>query len=204
MAALFPDLLWIVFAYTGVEHVAIKPGITAVNALDLYDFPYSHSLLTNVVWAAAFAALYFLLRRYKLGAWVIFAAVLSHWLLDFISHRPDMPLAPGGHTLVGLGLWDSRFATFIVEGGMLLVAIILYVRATRPVRRAGIYGFWIMLALLTALWLLSLRGTPPPNLTAVKIGNMVMFAITLVWAYWIDSVRRAPAASVEDAKAAAP
>lgn len=192
LAALFSDVLWIFFAYAGLEHVAIKPGITAVNALDLYDIAFSHSLATNVVWAAAFAGLYFLVRRYWRGAWVIFAVVISHWLLDFVSHRPDMPLAPGGHTVLGLGLWNHRLATFVVEGGIWLLGIIFYLRTTRPSNRAGSYGFWIMVTLLSALWAVSLRGTPPPNLTAVKTVNSVMFAITLAWAYWMNRVRPAP------------
>jgi hypothetical protein len=204
LAALLSDTLWIVFIYAGVEHVAIKPGITAVNALDLYDFPYSHSLLANVVWAVFFAGVYFLLRRDKRATGVILAAVISHWLLDFISHRPDMPLAPGVHKLLGLGLWYSRSATLLVEGCIWLAGVILYIRSTRPTRRVGTYGFWIMVSLITALWLLSLRGDPPPNLDAVIITNMVMFAITLAWAYWIDTVRTVNAAGVENAKAAIP
>lgn len=191
VAALFPDVLWIIFAYAGLEHVAIKPGVTVVNALDLYDIPLSHSLLMDVVWAAIFAGVYFGFRRYSRGAGVVFAAVLSHWLLDFIAHRPDMPLAPGVHAVFGLGLWNSRVATFAVEGGLWVAGIILYLRTTRPVSRAGFYGFWIMVVLLTTLWKLSLRGAPPPSLEAMKIGNLLIFAITLAWAYWMDRVRPA-------------
>jgi hypothetical protein len=202
LAALFPDVLWIIFAYAGVEHIAIKPGITAVNALELYDFPFSHSLLMDVFWAAALASLYFGLRRYSRGAWVVGAAALSHWLLDLVAHRPDMPLAPGVHAVFGIGLWNSRFATFIVEGGMWFAGIILYLRATRPASRGGTYGFWIMVVPLTALWLLSLRGTPPPSLEAVEIVNLLMFVITLAWAYWIDRIRPVRAANAEGAAAA--
>jgi hypothetical protein len=115
-----------------------------------------------------------------------------------------MPLAPGVHKLLGLGLWYSRSATLLVEGCIWLAGVILYIRSTRPTRRVGTYGFWIMVSLITALWLLSLRGDPPPNLDAVIITNMVMFAITLAWAYWIDTVRTVNAAGVENAKAAIP
>ena len=56
---------------------------------------YSHSLLMVALWAALFASAYYFGRRYRRGAWLLFAAVLSHWPLDALSHRPDMPLAPG-------------------------------------------------------------------------------------------------------------
>jgi membrane-bound metal-dependent hydrolase YbcI (DUF457 family) len=201
LATLFPDVLWIVFAYAGVEQITIRPGITAVNALDLYDIAFSHSLLADLVWAAAFAGLYFLARGYRRGAWVVFAIVLSHWLLDFVSHRPDMPLAPGVHTVRGLGLWNSRLATFVVEGGLWLAVVILYLRTTGPAKSAGKHRFWIMVVLLTVLWLLNLQGAAPPNLNAVKIGNSVMFFITQTWAYWMDRVRPARP-SGEDAQLA--
>lgn len=195
LAALLADVLWIAFAFIGLEHVAIKPGITAVNALDLVDIGFSHSLAMDTVWAALLAGIYFLLRRYRRGAWIVFALVLSHWLLDFVSHRPDMPLVPGGHHVFGLGLWNSRLATFLAEGGLWVAGIILFVRATRPVNRAGTYVFWIMAALLTALWLLSLNGAPPPSLAAVRMVNLILFTIVLAWAYWMERLR--PATSSE-------
>ena len=80
---------------------------------------------------------------------MLFVAVLSHWLLDFVAHPPDMPLAPGMHKEFGLGLWTSLPATLIVEGGFWLLAILLYVRATHAKKRLGIYAFWIVIPLLT-------------------------------------------------------
>src|SRR5580704_5136121 len=79
------------------------------------EIPYSHSLLMTTIWAALFAAAYFARRRYPRGAWLLFGAVLSHWVLDVISHRPDMRLAPGVTSAFGLGLWNSLPATLIVE-----------------------------------------------------------------------------------------
>jgi membrane-bound metal-dependent hydrolase YbcI (DUF457 family) len=96
-AALLADLLVFVFVAVGIEHITIRAGITRVNALNLYDFAWSHSLVMDVVWGALLAAAYFLTRRYERGACVLFAAVVSHWVLDWASHRPDMPLAPGFH-----------------------------------------------------------------------------------------------------------
>ena len=190
LAAAFSDVLWILFFPLGIEQVVIQPGIMVANSLDLVYIPFSHSLLMDVVWGGLFAAIYFLLRRDSRGAWILFAAVLSHWALDWATHRPDMPLAPGIDLRFGLGLWNSRLATFVVEGTLWFGAIILYVRATRPVSRSGVYAFWTMIVLLTALWLLSLGGAPPPSLRSLAIVNTFFFAIVETWAFWMNRMRR--------------
>ena len=102
-AAEFVDLLWPVLLLLGVEHVAIAPGITRMSPLDLTDYPISNSLLMSVIWAVLVGGIYFAVRRYAAGAWVVGLMVLSHWFLDFIAHRADMPLAPGIHKYYGLG-----------------------------------------------------------------------------------------------------
>ena len=104
IAAQLPDVLWSVFLITRMEQARIVPGITRASPLDLYDFPISHSLLMDFVWAGLFAGTYFVLRQYLQGACVLMLAVLSHWVLDWLSHRPDMPLAPGMQSKYGLGI----------------------------------------------------------------------------------------------------
>lgn len=189
LAALFPDLLFSVFLLAGIEHVAIQPGITAVNPLDLYDIPLSHSLLMDAFWGAALAAVYFWRRRDRRGAWVVFAAVLSHWLLDWVSHRPDMPLAPGVARYFGLGLWHFVWATFVVEGLLWAASILLYARITKAKSRAGVLGFWSMIVVLSALWIVSLGGAPPPSVLAVGIVNSILCLLALAWAYWVNRLR---------------
>jgi hypothetical protein len=96
LAAEFVDALWPIFLMAGIEHVRIAPGITRVSPLGFYDYPISHSLVTVIGWAAGFGIVYFALRRYASGAWVAAALVLSHWFLDALVHRPDMPVTPPG------------------------------------------------------------------------------------------------------------
>ncbi len=138
LAAALSDVLWIIFFVTGIEQVFIQPGIMVANSLNLVYIPFSHSLLMDAVWGSLFAAVYFLLRKDTRGAWVLFAAVVSHWILDVATHRPDMPLAPGIDVRFGLGLWNSRAATFIVEGGLWFGALISYARSTLAGRRSGL------------------------------------------------------------------
>src|ERR1044071_850108 len=157
MASMLPDLLWPIFSTAGIEYVAEEPG---AQGNTIFDVAISHSLLMVAIWAALFAGAYFLRRHYSRGAWVLFVAVLSHWILDSISHKHA--LAPGVRRHVGLELWHSIPATIIVEGGFWLLAIILYVRATRANKRAGVYAFWPVVALLTFAWVSNFRKGPPP------------------------------------------
>lgn len=169
LASMLPDLLWGIFMLAGIEHVQFRQVRGAGNYFAASEFAYSHSLLMDTIWAAALAGTYFGRRGYPRGAWLLFAVVLSHWVLDVASHRPDMTLAPGVHKFLGLGLWTSIPATLIVEGGMWLAAIVVYVRATRPRNLAGTYIFWSVVALLTLAWYNNIAGPPPPNASAAGI-----------------------------------
>jgi membrane-bound metal-dependent hydrolase YbcI (DUF457 family) len=184
LAALLPDLLWCVLLLAGIERVEIGPGRGAANYLAASDIAFSHSLLMDATWGALLAGAYFWARRYAWGAWMLFAAVVSHWLLDFVAHRPDMALAPGVHRYFGLGLWNSVTATVIVEGGIWLFAIVVYVRATRPRSRAGWCVFWIPAVLLTLAWHGNIAGPPPPSARAMAVTSLIFFACVVAWAYW--------------------
>lgn len=192
LAAFLADLVTFPLLIAGVEHFESVPG-AELNRTIGRDIVYSHSLLMNVIWGALFAAAYFLRRRYRRGAWLLFAVVVSHWLLDSISHRPDMALAPGVHQVFGLGLWNSLPATLIVEGGFWLFAIIIYVRATRPTGRAGVYAFWAGVALLTLVWYGNIRAGMDPNPVKAGVAGLIAFALMVAWAYWINRLRPARA-----------
>lgn len=183
LAALLADVLFLVFLALGVEHVAIQPGITRTNALDLYDIALSHSLLMDVIWGALLASVYMVARSGRRGrtrgAWVLLIAVLSHWLLDWLSHRPDMPLAPGAHRMFGLGLYNSPLGMLLVEGGLWIAGLAIYARTTRARGWGGRLALWIGVALLSALWLLSFNGAPPPSLRVFIVVDLVMFPVLL-------------------------
>ena len=188
LATQFADFIWPIFLVLGIEQVRIAPGITVVTPLDFVHYPWSHSLLTDAIWALLFAGIYFAVRRYPRGALVVAIGVLSHWVLDWISHRPDMPLTPHSSTLLGLGLWYSRAATIMVELPIYLFGLSIYLRATRAKDRTGVYAFWAFIILLFAIWANSLSGSPPPSLTALKAVALSQW-ILLPWAYWIDCHR---------------
>jgi len=108
---------------------------------------------------------------------VIFVAVLSHWVLDFVSHPPDMPLAPGIDKRLGLGLWNSIPATIIVEGLLWLAAIVLYLRATQTQNRTGTLVFWITIIVLTLAWLNNISAPPPSDPSVIGISSLIYFSL---------------------------
>jgi hypothetical protein len=194
LAAQFIDLLWPSLLVLGLETVAIAPGITVVTPLDFTSNPWSHSLLAVLVWASLFAAAYYLLRRYPKGAWICGAAVLSHWGLDLLTHRPDLPLAPGASTRVGLGLWNSLSATLIVELGIFAIGVWLYLRSTRSLDRTGTVALWSLVGFLLIVYFSNLFGPPPPSVTALAWVGQAQWLL-VIWAFWIDRHR---ASNVED------
>lgn len=189
LASMLADLLWCILMFAGIEHVRFKSGIGAANYLEASDIAISHSLLMDGVWATLLAAAYFLKRRSPRGAWIIFGVVLSHWLLDWISHRPDMPISPGVHRYFGLGLWSSVPATVLIEGGFWALAVILYDRATHPKRRTGAYAYWTVVAVLTLAWYNNLAGPPPRNPQTAPLTSLVFFSLAVTWAYWMNRSR---------------
>ncbi len=188
LAAQFLDLLWPILVLAGIEHVRIDPGNTPLTPLDFYDYPVSHSLLTALAWGAALGLLYAAVQRYPRGGWFVAIAVASHWVLDVVSHRPDMPLAPGLHTYIGLGLWYSVPATIIVELALFAAGVYLYTRTTIAKDRTGRYAFWGLVLFLAIVYVLDLTSPPPPSDRAVAWGALLAW-LFVPWGYWIDRHR---------------
>ena len=188
LGAVLADLLVFIFLIAGIEHFSVLADVKRNQFLG-YDIVYSHSLLMDGVWGALFAGVWFVRRRNVRGAVVLFAAVISHWVLDVISHRPDMRLAPGTDWMLGLGLWNSLLATVIVEGGFWLLAVVLYVRLTRVRARAGVYVFWIGVVLWTLAWWGNITQGIEPNPVKAGIGGLILFTLIVAWAYWTNRLR---------------
>ncbi|HEX6732757.1 MAG TPA: hypothetical protein VF074_22245 [Pyrinomonadaceae bacterium] len=191
LAAMLADFLWCVFMLAGAEQVQFKTVPGAANYFEPLNIAWSHSLVMDVIWATLFAAAYFLWRRNTSAAGLLFVIVLSHWPLDVIAHRPDMPLAPVVESQFGLGLWTNIPATIIVEGGLWLLGVILYIRTTKSKRRFGPYVFWGVVLLLTLLWYNNIAGPPPPDPRIAPLFSLVYFSLVVAWAYWMNRLRPA-------------
>lgn len=187
-AAYALDLLWPLFLVAGIEHVRIDPGNTAFTALAFDSYPWSHSLLMVMVWGLAGAVLARTLGTGRRGQIVIFVLVLSHWALDAISHRPDVPLWPGRSPMVGLGLWNSIAATLVIEGLLFAAGVVLYLRATPTRSRAGTLGFLALIVLQLAIWVSQPFGPPPPDTRTLAWAGMALWLFP-VWGWFIDTRR---------------
>src|SRR4051812_47070463 len=170
-AAQFPDLLWPYLLLFGVERVSIVPGDTAFTPLRFDSYPISHSLVTVAGWGLLFAGVHWWRRRQARAAALLGLLVVSHWILDWVTHRPDLPIAPGLPLKVGLGLWNSVAGTLAVEATLFLACVWLYLRDTRPRDVTGRYAMASFLALLVVIYLGAGFGPPPPSARAVAIST---------------------------------
>jgi len=170
-----PDAIWPYLLLAGVEHVTIAPGDTAMTPLRFDHYPWSHSLVTVVLWGALAWGLARLAGLAGRAAFLLLPLALSHWVLDVVSHRPDMPVLPVGGPLLGLGLWNSRLWTLIVELGLYAAAVYVYARG----RRLGA-GFWLLSLVLFLTYVANVVGPPPPRVEAI-IAPMILIVPLLWW-----------------------
>ncbi len=185
------DVAWALLVLLGVEKVRIVPGVTASNPLDLYYMPYTHSLVAAIFWSVAAAVVVGLLRR--LATWFaalwIGVAVFSHWVLDFLVHRPDMPLYDDTMK-VGLGLWNYPVIAFSLEAGLLFGGMILYLRTTTPINAVGRIGPPAFGILMLAIQGYVFFGPPPVSPTAAALTLLVSYAVFAAVAQWLGRQRK--------------
>lgn len=188
-APIFLDLIWPVFLLLNLEQVKIEPGNTALTPFNFVSYPISHSLVGALGWSVLFALLYFSFSKQWQSAIVIGAGVLSHWVLDAIVHRPDLPLYPGDPDMVGLGLWNSIPGTLLVEGLLFLAGTGIYWRITHANDRIGSIGFWSFTIFLLLVYIANVVGPPPESVNALAGFALIMWIFPF-WAAFFDSHRR--------------
>jgi hypothetical protein len=183
LASQFIDHLWPLFVAAGIERVAIVPGITAFTPLDFLYYPWTHSLAMAIVWGLGLGSLVFAFRREAREAVIVAALVPGHWLLDLLSHRADLALAPGTEGLFGLGLWNSIPATMIVELSLFAAGIVLYLRATPDASRRSRLIVGSLIVFLLVIYAGNSFGPPPPNVEMIGIAGNALWLVIL-WAWW--------------------
>jgi hypothetical protein len=186
IAVQLADVFWSVFVWTGVERVRIVPGITASNPLDLYYMPYTHSLLAAVLWSLGAYVAYRLWRKGgggKKAAMLVAMAVFSHWVLDFVVHRPDLPLWDD-MAKVGLGLWNYPAVAFVLEAGLMFAGLVWYLTSTQALSTLGRYGMLVFGVLMLVVHSMAFFGSPPtsPAMAAgMALGSYVVLAAVAGW-----------------------
>jgi hypothetical protein len=187
-AAQFADLLWPVLLLLGIEQVRIVPGILPASPFDFTSYPISHSLVAQLGWGALLGLIYFAIRRNGRSAMLVGGLVPTHWVLDFIAHRPDMPIYPGGPKY-GLGMWNSIPLTISVEYVLFAAGIALYVSTTRAKDTAVNLALWSLVGLLGVVYPASMFGPPPPSVQALAWSAIAIW-LTVPWAAWADRHRQ--------------
>jgi hypothetical protein len=190
-APILLDLLWPIFLLLGWEHVSVEPNKNPFLRFAFDSYPISHGLLAVLGWATLFAALYYGFTRYGTGAIVIWLGVASHWVLDYIVHRPDLPFYAGGSRLVGLGLWNHRWAAIAVEAVLFGAGVWLYHRQTKARDKIGEYAFWGFVIFLLLAYAAAAFGPPPPESVRKLAIVTLCTALLIPWAWWFDSHREA-------------
>ena len=199
LACQFADLLWPTLVLLGIEIVEVDPGNTLMTPLNFVSYPYSHSLVALVGWSALFALAYRAIRGWHPVAIATIAAlVFSHYLLDVITHRPDMPITLTGSRRLGLGLWNYPGTELAIESVMFIAGTTIYMSATRARDRIGRAGLYGLIVVLVAVFFAALYGPPPPNPATVAIGGHLAWLFVL-WAYWVDRHRVGTVRRTKDA-----
>ena len=182
------DVFWSVFVLSGFEKVRIAPGITASNPLDLYYMPYTHSLVAALLWSLAAYVAYRSIRAFGAShraALLVALAVFSHWVLDLVVHRPDLPLYDNT-AKVGLGLWNYPALAFLLEVAVLFGGMLLYLRSTTATTPLGRYGMPVFGVVMLAVQAFVFFGPPPSSDQAAAITAIGSYAVFAVVAGWLE------------------
>lgn len=196
IAAQFLDLLWPTLLLFDLEHVRIDPGNTAVTPLDFYDYPITHSLLMVVGWGVLFGGLVWLIMRKWVYGFVVFICVVSHWFLDLIVHRPDLPLSPGSE-VVGLGLWNYPIVAFVVELAFFGVCVYVYYQQTQAKDKTGKYLLAFLIGFLLLIQVGNYVGPAPEDVASIAWAGHLQW-IFVILAFVVDRHRTAKAAKLGD------
>lgn len=185
LAAQFLDLLWPTFLLLRWETVEIDPGNTVMTPLNFINYPYTHSLVMAFCWAGLFSLIYYLSKKNSSAALLLGICVLSHWILDLLVHRPDLPVFPGESVKLGIGLWNHPLIATILEAAIFISAVWWYVSTSKAKNKKGKYILWSLILFLVIIQVMNMLGPPPPDVKSIAIAGHLQW-LFVFWAYWTD------------------
>ena len=193
------DFAFVFFILLGIEHMRIVPGFTESTSFDLYDIPYSHSLLASILWAVGtyLVVRYLFLKNSDKSeaeksrtSLILRIAVISHYGLDFLVHTPDLLLIPGIDFKIGLGLWNFIIIAVALELSFLLIGSLIYFKSTESESTSvGKYGMFLFIAFLIFLTIMVYFMIHPTNMIVALISLLLSFIILSLIAFWLDGKR---------------
>jgi membrane-bound metal-dependent hydrolase YbcI (DUF457 family) len=187
VAALLLDVLLWLFVLAGRESVVIPVNFAETHQAE-FVFPYSHGLLAAALWSSLAGLLVWLWLRRKpaplRAALFLAAVVFSHWLLDALVHRPELPLAGAASRRVGLGLWNALPVGLGVEAALVLAAFITFTSGS-GLSRGRCVALGVVTLLVLALTIAGMTMTPPPPsaaaMAAGSLGTIVLTCSLIGW-----------------------
>ncbi len=193
VAAQLVDIAFFSFLILGVEHLRMVPGMTVMNAMDLYSMPWTHSLLGAIGWGLGFAIVYRLIGGNWTAGAIGSAVVVSHWLIDLLVHRPDLTLA-GAAPKLGLGLWNHPWIEIPLELAFAFGGLWFFVSRTRATSASGTWSpiaLAIGMAVLQAVnWTTPQPATVSPAPPATGWLGLLAYGILVLLAWWVARTRR--------------
>lgn len=190
MAAQFVDLIWPLMLLFGWEKVVVEPGNTAFTPLNFVSYPITHSLVGVIIWGILFGSVYYFIKKNMKNSLLLGLLVVSHWVLDLIVHRPDLPLLPWINLKVGFGLWNSVPLSILIEGLIFLAGVFIYMKVTRANNKKGSFGLWGLIGFLIIVYVMNIVGPPPESSKVIGYVGLLQWLLVW-WAYWIDRNRSA-------------
>jgi len=200
IAVQFLDYIWATLVLLGIEKLRVIKGFTAGSMLDSYFHPYSHSLITALLWSVVAALVYKgVCRRHgrhysKSAPLIIGVAVFSHWVLDLIAHPRDLAIYDNTWK-VGFGLWNYRDPEFALEVTLLAGGIALYLaRNVIPaIRKGAVIAFGVGLVVFQ----IGDTYVPREPLTdkATVMGVWIFYTLFVLVAFGVEKIGNQPKAS---------
>ena len=194
-AALLLDLLLWLFVLLGWESVAIPADFASTHQA-AFLFPYSHGLLASVAWSAVAAVAGLLLYarcQWKWRAAMLLAvAVFSHWVLDAVVHRPELPLAGAASRVVGLGLWNNIPVALLLEGVVVVLGLYLFVSGSK-VERSKSIALAVLTLVVMALTVVGMTIAPAPPSAAAMAGSSLATLLVVCVLAGVFGRKRRPA-----------
>jgi hypothetical protein len=185
VAAQLVDWAFFTLALVGVERMRIDPSASVMVPFDLYHMPFTHSLAGTLVFAAIFAAIVTFWQRNAVGGLLAGLVVLSHWLLDWLVHVPDLTIA-GQPPRYGLGLWDYPWIAMPLELALIGGAFVFYFRRTRGPAGPPFVLLAVMLGLQAFNWFAPHAPEAGPFLF---LQALLAFGVLTALASWVSTNR---------------
>ena len=190
-AALLLDLVLWLLVLVGVEAVAL-PADFATTHQPEFVFPYSHGLLASVLWSAIAGAVALVAcsdrstPRWRVAA-LVAAAVFSHWLLDALVHRPELPLAGAASPRVGLSLWDHMAAALGIEALIVAAGLGLFLTGGGLSRRKSVALAALTFVILTLTAAGMTIAPAPPSALAMAASSLITVAVVCGLYCWLGN-----------------